>query len=250
MRATFKVRQDSVVGRLARAARYCSPGLRITVSPFWARVLVAGGAHPVPSADAEAIMFPASSQQAPELSPRAAGESVPGTGGGQPQAPAPERSEVLRLPRLDRTALKTAGTTSLYRQSLETRHGTMRYVQRDAGRSRLEITADSASDSVSNAVLAVTVTTPQRSTDYFLLFMAEESGRWAADVQVPAFHDWPEITVRGLRTVSSLDRADAEVVARSVRAAPDPWVPAWQAVAQAREAGDPVREAIENSLRS
>jgi hypothetical protein len=183
------------------------------------------------------------------LAPKYPDEEMPATAGYRQQMPALEDA-LLRLPRFDRAALKTAGTASLQRQSRETRAGGMRYLLRDAGRDRLEIVAESASDSAGSAVLPVTVTTREQSADYFLVFIAKEPGVWVAAVQVRGFRYWADVSVHGLRASSSLDLADANVVARSVRAAPDLWIAAWQTIAQARETRDPVREAIEKSLGS
>src|SRR5881394_3389845 len=44
----MKVSADSLLGRLALAARPRRPWLRVTVSPWWARVLIAAGAQPAP----------------------------------------------------------------------------------------------------------------------------------------------------------------------------------------------------------
>src|SRR5216684_1045113 len=49
---------------------------------------------------------------------------------------------ILRLPRFDRAALRTAGTVSARRLSRETSAGGVRYILRDAGRDRLEIVAE------------------------------------------------------------------------------------------------------------
>ena len=180
------------------------------------------------------------------LAPKNPGEAMPGKA--VPLVPVPAAPGVLRLPRFDRAALRTAGTASLRRQSWATDAGGMRYVLRDAGRERLEVVAESGSDLVKPLVLPVTVTTPERSVDYLLLFAADESGSWVGAVHVPGFRDWADVSVHGLRELSSLDRADAPAVTRSVTATPDLWVPAWQAVARVREPGDPVREAIEKTL--
>lgn len=182
------------------------------------------------------------------LAPKNRSAAMPATAG-RP-LPVPEMLGVLRLPRFDRAALRTAGTESLRRQARETAVGDIRYVLRDAGRDRLEIVAESASGSVSSLVLPVTVTTPEGSADYLLLFAADESGTWVGAAHVPGFREWADVSVHELRALSSLDQADAPAVARSVTAAPDPWVPAWQAVARARDAGDLVRDAIEKSLGS
>lgn len=56
---------DSLLGRLARAARPRHPWLRVTVSPWWAQVLIAAGARPAP-VDAIAFAHPA-----PTIGPRA-----------------------------------------------------------------------------------------------------------------------------------------------------------------------------------
>ena len=53
-----------------------------------------------------------------------------------------------------------------------------------------------------------------------------------------------DIVVHETREVASLDANDAKIVARSVRAASDSSVPAWQEVASSRVEGDPVRAAI------
>jgi hypothetical protein len=161
----------------------------------------------------------------------------------------PRLSGALRLPRFDRAALRTAGTASAQRLSREMSAAGVRYVLSDAGRDRLEILAETASPA-SSVMLPVTVVTPDRRTDYLLLFQAQESGTWAAALHVPGFWYWADVLIHEAREVESLDSHDAEVVRRSVRAVPDPWVPGWQSVALGRAAGDPVRDAIEEALRS
>jgi hypothetical protein len=129
--------------------------------------------------------------------------------------------------------------------------GDVRYVLRDGGRDRLEILAESSRDPLGFAVLPVTVATPDRTTDYFLVFIAEkQSGMWVAAINAPEFRDWADVSVHEMRELASLGADDAKVVARSVRAAPDLWVPVWQAEARGRGDGDPVREAIQDALRS
>lgn len=156
----------------------------------------------------------------------------------------------VRLPRFDRAALREAGTASVRRQLLETVSGGVLYVLRDAGRGRLEILAESVSEEAGSALLPVTVVTPERTADYLLIFRAEESGKWDAAIHVPAVWDRADVFVHPLRKRVSLGSDDSEIVARSVRVVPDPWVPAWQAVARERADGDPVREAIEGALRA
>src|SRR4051812_38396815 len=51
------VRADSLLGRLVLAARPMRPWLRVTVSPWWASVLIAAGARPAPT-DSMAVAFP------------------------------------------------------------------------------------------------------------------------------------------------------------------------------------------------
>jgi hypothetical protein len=156
--------------------------------------------------------------------------------------------EAIRLPRFDRAALRTAGTPSLRRQSQEMVAAGLRCILRDAGGDRLEIIVESGSETVGAAALVVTVTTPDRSLDYLLLFTPEAPRTWVAALQAPGIRGWADVSIRGGRELSSLGPGDADAVRRSVRAVPDPWVSAWLAVAQTRAAGDPVREAIERSL--
>lgn len=157
---------------------------------------------------------------------------------------------VLRLPRFDRSAVRTAGTASVRRQRQETVSGGVRYVQRDAGRDRLEIIAQSAHVGAGSAVLPVTVVTPEGAEEYFLIFRAEGAGRWVAAAYVPGIQDWADVFVHAMRNPALLGSGDSDIVARSVRAAPDPWVPEWQEVALERSAEDPVRQAIEGALRA
>jgi hypothetical protein len=155
---------------------------------------------------------------------------------------------VVRLPRFDRAVLRTAGTASVRGHRLEVVSSGVQFIQRDAGRGRLEILAESASDEARSAVLPVTVVTPERTAGYLLIFRAEDPGRWVADIHVPDVWDRADVFVHAMRERASLGSDDSEVVARSVRAVPDSWVPEWQAVARERAEGDPVREAIEGAL--
>ncbi|MEU5869784.1 pentapeptide repeat-containing protein [Nonomuraea sp. NPDC047529] len=65
--ATVPAPPDTLLGRLARAVRPRRPWLRVTVSPWWARVLIAGGARPAP-ANSMAVTFP-SRTIAPDAEP-------------------------------------------------------------------------------------------------------------------------------------------------------------------------------------
>jgi hypothetical protein len=215
---------------------------------FWRRLLIAlGDASPaftrgrMPAAGAQ-VLLGKRRMARDEPDAQGASSAARRSSLGQPG--------VLRLPRFDRSAVRTAGTASVRRQRLETVSGDVRYVQRDAGRNRLEIIAESVGAGAGPAVLPVTVVTPERTEDYFLIFRAEEPGRWAAAAYVPGIRDWADVFVRAARDPASLGSGDLDVVARSVRAAPDPWVPEWQEVALDRPAGDPVRRAIEGALRA
>jgi hypothetical protein len=156
----------------------------------------------------------------------------------------------VRLPRFDLTALRTAASSLTSGQRQESKIGNLRFVLRDAGQDHLGILADYASDAAGSTVLPITVVTAEHKADYLLIFRAESPGRWVAAVEVPGFRDWADVFIRDARERTSLTADDAQTVARSVRAAPDPWVPAWQAVEQERPEGDPVREAIGQALRS
>jgi hypothetical protein len=156
----------------------------------------------------------------------------------------------LRLPRFDRAALRTAGTGAGRGLRLDTVNGGVLYVQRDAGRDRLEILVESASEEASTAVLPVAVVTPEQAADYLLMIFRHESGKWVAAVQVPGVQDWADVFVQAMRERASLGSSDSEVVARSVRFATDPWVEEWRGVARERAVGDPVRDAIEEASGS
>jgi hypothetical protein len=158
--------------------------------------------------------------------------------------------DVPRLQRFDRTVLRTASTSLTSRQRQTEQIGAVTYVLRDSGRDRLEILAVYSSEAAGSEVLPITVTTPERRDDYLLIFRAEDSGKWVAVVEVPGIHHWADVFVHDTRERASLTADDAETVARSVRAVPDLWVPAWQGVARARSEGDPVRKAIGEALRA
>lgn len=151
---------------------------------------------------------------------------------------------VLRLPRFDKTVQQVAASPSGQRPQRVIADGGFRYVLTDTRHDRLEILVESASDSVSGALLPVTVVTPDGAASYLLLFRQEPAGDWAADIEVPGFRTWANIVVHETREVASLDANDAKIVARSVRAASDSSVPAWQEVASSRVEGNPVRAAI------
>ena len=151
---------------------------------------------------------------------------------------------VLRLPRFDKTVQQVASSPSGQRPRRVIADGGFRYVLIDSRHDRLEILVESASDSVSGALLPVTVVTPDGATSYLLLFRREPSGIWAADIEVPGFRTWANVVVHETREVASLDADDVMVVARSVQAASDSSVPVWQEIAKSRTEGDPVRAAI------
>jgi len=156
----------------------------------------------------------------------------------------------LRLPRFDKTAIRMAASPLAPTQRQETKIGGLTFVLRNAEGDGLDILVEYSSEAARSKVLPVTVVTAQRISDYLLIFRAEESGKWVADIEAPGIEDWADVFIRDVREQASLTADDAEAVARSVRAAPDPWVPAWQAVAQARVQGDPVRNAIDRALES
>jgi hypothetical protein len=154
----------------------------------------------------------------------------------------------IRLPRFDRAALRLASTSSAGRRSEETVLADWRYVQRDAGGDRLEIIVESSDPAASDSALSLTVVTPDRSRDYLAIFKADAAGVRVAGLMVPSVRRWAEVSIWGTQPTASIGENDFDVVVRSVRAAPDPWVPVWLGVARVREAGDPVRDAIEGSL--
>jgi hypothetical protein len=215
---------------------------------FWRRLLIAlGDASP---AFARGRMA-AAAEQAP-LVERSTRRDRP-----VPPAPLPsgwpsslDWQHALRLPRFDRSAARTAGTAQVRRQRQETVIGNVRYVQRDAGRDRLEIIVEAPGIGDLPLVLPVTVISPGRAEDYLLMFRAEEPGRLVAVAYVPGIRNWAEVLVHAARDPALLGSADSDVAARSVRAAPDLWIPEWQRVAISRPAGDPVRQAIEGALRA
>jgi hypothetical protein len=160
----------------------------------------------------------------------------------------PEQSIVLRLPTFDKSVLRLAATGP--RASQETLDGDTRYVLRDAGQDRLEILMEATGEVAGASVLPVTVDTGERVVDYVLLFMTEQSGLSVASVRVPGFRNVADVTVHERHDVAWLGGIDVEIVARSVRATPGAWAPAWHAVAGELAEGDPVRAAIEDALRS
>ena len=99
-------------------------------------------------------------------------------------------------------------------------------------------------------LLPVTVFTSDRRSEYMLLFRVQRPGSWAAALDIPGFGGRADVWVHQPRSAQSLNERDVDVVRRSVRAAPDPWVGAWQSIARARVAGDPVQAAIYEALRS
>jgi hypothetical protein len=164
----------------------------------------------------------------------------------EPEVPEsrPDPTVVLRLPRFDKTVMRAASSPSRQRPQRVIADGGLRYVLIDSGDDRLEILVESADDSTNAALLPVTVITPDGATSYLLLFRQDPSGAWVADLEVPGFRTWADVTIHEMREVASLSGADAEVVARSVQATSDSSVPAWQEVARSRTDGDPVRAAI------
>jgi hypothetical protein len=157
---------------------------------------------------------------------------------------------LLRLPRFDRAMLRTAATRSTQRQYLEKKAGDVRYVLRDGEHDVLEIVAKTSVDPAGRTVLPITVITEKLSTVYLMLFQAQGPGDWAAALDVPGVLEWADSGVHERREAESLDVRDVAAVKRSVIAAPELWVPAWQAVMLARVDGDPVRVAIAEALRS
>jgi hypothetical protein len=170
------------------------------------------------------------------------------------QEPEPETDSgltgLLRLPRFDRAMLRKAAGRSTQRQYREKEAGDVQYVLRDGEHDILEIVAKTSIDPVNRTVLPITVFTEGLSTDYLMLFQAQGPGEWAAALDVPGVLEWADSGVHERREARSLDGRDVPAVKRSVLAAPELWVPAWQAVKLARANGDPVRVAIEEALRS
>jgi len=157
---------------------------------------------------------------------------------------------LLRLPRFDRAMLWRATTRSTQRLYLEKKAGDVRYVLRDGEQDILEIVAMTSIDPAGRTVLPITVFTGGLRTDYLMLFQPQGPGEWAAALDVPGVLEWADSGVHERREPRSLDARDLAAVKRSVLAAPDLWVPAWKAVAQARADGDPVRVTIEEARRS
>ncbi len=78
------VHAESLLGRLAAAARPERPWWRITVSPWWARTLIAAGARPAPAVDA--------ATSTPHQPPPGPTGDVPGSSGDDPDAAGAEGS--------------------------------------------------------------------------------------------------------------------------------------------------------------
>jgi hypothetical protein len=151
-----------------------------------------------------------------------------------------------RLPRLDRAGFMMAGTSSAARPVEVTTIGDVQYTQSDLGGDLLEIVVVTENAAEGAALQAVTVTMPDRSVDYLLVFIKGSRG-WVAALRIPGLGEQLYVTVRS-RERSSLDHLDVDAISRSVRAVADPWIPAWQELASEREAGDPVRTAVEDAL--
>ena len=240
---------ESFPRQLAKAFFRTSPALRPAARPV--KALGSG------MAQLRAAFF----RTSPSLSSRPPAETgnaaAHGSAVGEYAAPGPMPAQdhadlagLLRLPRIDRSALRTAASPGTQQLSREKEAGGVRYVLRDAGRRVLQLVAVTETDPAAEVLLPVTVFTSDRRSEYMLLFRVQRPGSWAAALDIPGFGGRADVWVHEPRSAQSLNERDVDVVRRSVRAAPDPWVGAWQSIARARVAGDPVQAAIYEALRS
>nr|BFE74455.1 hypothetical protein GCM10020092_077560 [Actinoplanes digitatis] len=101
-------------------------------------------------------------------------------------------------------------------------------------------------------MLPVEVTTVSGSDRYLLLLVPDTAGGSVGVLHLTGMSRWADVTVDEDLAVAELDGGDAATlatVARSVRATPDPAMPAWAAIVAARPDDDPLSQTIQDAAR-
>lgn len=194
------------------------------------------------------------------LGPTTALSSMRGTADDDPSAvpvrPNPLTKPVvegqrIRLPRFDRAALRLAATGERERLSVRWAATGWGFVLRESGPDQVDVLVEAEREVPATQVLSMRVTGPAGDHDFFMVFVSRPSGGSVGVLRLTGI-SWIDITVQGERAVAALDAGDPVVcasVADSVRATPDPAMPAWAEIVASRPAGDPLRQAIEDAAR-
>lgn len=157
----------------------------------------------------------------------------------------------IRLPRFDR-ALRLAATGDSERLSARWTVGGWEIVLREAGPGQADVLVETDREVPATHMLAVHVDGPFGDRDYFMVFVPDGPGRSVGVLRLPDVAGWIDVTVEGEQAVAALDTRDPTVLKRladSVRATPDPGLPAWAQIVASRAPGDPLHQAIVDADR-
>jgi hypothetical protein len=153
----------------------------------------------------------------------------------------------VRLPRFDRTATRFAATGEVERTSVEYVVGDRRFVLRESGPGQLDLVVTTG-DAVAPAdVVPIDLTGPEGGRRLLMVFVRDEGGGSVGMLRLAAEAGWLDVTVNDPLPAVALvgtDPAMQALVADSVRATPDPGMPAWEAIRASRLPGDPLRQVI------
>jgi hypothetical protein len=159
--------------------------------------------------------------------------------------------EWIRLPRFDRE-LRLAATDDIERLSASWTVAGWRFLLREAGPGQVDVLVETDREVPATLVLAVHIAGPAGDRDYFMVFVPDSPGRSVGVLRLPDVQGWIDVAIDGEQTVATLDAGDPTVLARladSVRATPDPGMPAWAQIVASRPAGDLVRQVIVDAGR-
>ncbi|GID91182.1 hypothetical protein ACFQFC_11670 [Amorphoplanes digitatis] len=158
----------------------------------------------------------------------------------------------LRLPRFDRLAARMAATEETGHPEARWSVGDREFVIRESGAGRIELLVRAGGRLPADRVLPVEVTTVSGSDRYLLLLVPDTAGGSVGVLHLTGMSRWADVTVDEDLAVAELDGGDAATlatVARSVRATPDPAMPAWAAIVAARPDDDPLSQTIQDAAR-
>jgi hypothetical protein len=184
------------------------------------------------------------------LPPRDVGPDVPALG--DPVSEPQVDGFRVRLPRFDRAAVHYAATAETPRASADWTVGDRRFVLRESGPDQLDLLVTTQHRVPPAEVLPIEVRGQDGTRRLLMAFVPDPGGGSIGVLRLFGEADWLDVTAEDPLSATSLSGADPAVrdqLFDSVRATPDPGMPAWEAIREARAPGDPLRQVIIDAAR-